>query len=116
MSTKVTKKPDRLRRRSDFLRVKDAGKKWVSPTVILQVGTGETPGIRYGITATKKTGNAVIRNRIKRRLREAVRTVTKNIDASADIVLIGREATATCDFAALLKDLKWCLKRLEIGA
>lgn len=115
MSLKAKSTPDRLKRRSDFLRVKDAGKKWISPTVIVQVGNGETPGIRYGITATKKLGNAVVRNRVKRRLREAVRKVfTPALEKSADIVLIGRTETATCPFENLVRDLKWCLKKLEI--
>lgn len=116
MPTTVIKKPDRLKRRSDFLRVKDAGKKWVSPTVIVQLGNGEAPGIRYGVTATKKLGNAVVRNKVKRRLREAVRSILKEATQKpADIVLIGRDATATCEFAVLVKDLKWCLKKLEIA-
>jgi ribonuclease P protein component len=114
MSVKTASKTDRLKRRSDFLRLRDAGKKWVSATVIVQAGTGETPGIRYGLTATKKLGNAVIRNRIKRRLREAVRRVLKDKTSSADIVLIGRVETATCDFQTLVKDLGWCLRKLEI--
>lgn len=116
MTTKAPNKTDRLTRRSDFLRVKDAGKKWVSPTVIVQAGNGETPGIRYGVTATKKLGNAVVRNKVKRRLREAVRMILKDAtQAPADIVLIGRDSTASCDFQTLVKDLKWCLKKLEIG-
>lgn len=117
MSTPGPKKPDRLRRRSDFLRVQGAGRKWVSPTVIVQAGPGETPRIRFGLTATKKLGGAVVRNRIRRRLREAVRQLLKAAPQAVavhDIVLIGRAETATCPFPALLKDLKWCLKRLEV--
>ena len=116
MSKKAKTTPGRLKGRSDFLRLRDAGRKWVSPTVIVQAGTAESPGIRYGITATKKTGNAVTRNRIKRRLREAVRVALADAQAPVDIVLIGREQTATCPFATLVKDLRWCLKRLEVTA
>jgi ribonuclease P protein component len=114
MSTKTASKKDRLKRRSDFLRLRDSGKKWVSPTVIVQAGDGEA-GIRYGITATKKLGNAVVRNKVKRRLREAAKVAIKGAAKNADIVLIGRVETATCDFQALVKDLKWCLKKLEIA-
>ncbi len=122
MSNQTPKGPERLKRRSvllrlkkrgDFLRLRDAGKKWVSGSVIVQAGDGETPGIRYGVTATKKLGNAVMRNKVKRRLREAVKKVITK-DVQADIVLIGRTETATCDFQTLVKDLSWCLKKLGI--
>lgn len=106
--------PGKLKKRADYLRLQKDGKKWVSPTVIVQAGTGETGAIRYGLTATKKTGNAVIRNRIKRRLREAVRAVLPDTDLPFDIVLIGRTETAECDFTNLKKDLRWCLKRLGV--
>lgn len=61
---------------------------------------------RFGFTATKKLGNAVVRNRIRRRLREAVRLVApEQARAGCDYVLIAREAAATRPFAALEKDL-----------
>ncbi len=119
MSKKTTPQADRLKRRSDFLRLRDSGRKWVSGTVIIQAGDGQGSGIRYGLTATKKLGNAVTRNRIKRRLREAVRAVLRDArreqaEKNADIVLIGRSAALDCDFAVLVKDIGWCLRKLEI--
>jgi ribonuclease P protein component len=114
MSNKAPKSPDRLKRRSDFLRLQQDGRKWVSPTVIVQAGTGKDSAIRYGITATKKLGNAVTRNRVKRRLRAAVRKSIADGALPFDIVLIGRTETATCPFETLVKDLRWCLKRLDV--
>ena len=61
---------------------------------------------RFGFTATKKLGNAVVRNRIRRRLKEAVRLVAPDhARPGCDYVLIAREAAATRPFAALEKDL-----------
>lgn len=61
---------------------------------------------RFGFTATKKLGNAVTRNRIRRRLKEAVRLVAPGAaSAGCDYVLIAREAAATRPFAALERDL-----------
>lgn len=97
------------------MRLRDDGRRWVSPTVIVQVAApGLAPGVRTGFTATKKIGGAVIRNRVKRRMREAARQVTGTIEASCDIVLIGRSETATCRFTHLVRDLRWCLRRLEV--
>src|SRR5688572_1790656 len=108
MPTSSNKTPGRLKRRSDFLRVAGTGKKWISPSVIVQCDTGSGEGVRFGLTATKKTGNAVVRNRIRRRLRAAANKVLLDIN-NTDVVLIGRTATATCPFDQLVKDLSWCL-------
>lgn len=94
------------------MRVAGTGKKWISPSVIVQADTsGE--GVRFGLTATKKLGNAVIRNRIRRRLRAAANIALLGMEKT-DVVLIGRTATATCPFDQLVKDLRWCLRRLDI--
>lgn len=95
------------------MRLRD-GRKWISPSVIVQLDDNAGPGVRIGITATKKLGGAVVRNRVKRRLRAAARLALGAIQTPVDIVLIGREATASCPFATLLKDLRWCLRRLEV--
>lgn len=108
---------DRLKKRSDFLRVQQAGKKWVSKTVIVQTAPAQIQGARhYGITVTKHVSKlSVDRNRIKRRLRAACADVLPGIlKEGTDIVLIGRAETGRCDYAELTRDLAWCLKRLEI--
>lgn len=114
MSKKAEPKTDRLKKRSDFLRVQGEARKWVSPTVIVQAGKGEGTGPRFGLTATKKLGNAVIRNRIKRRLRAAAKTALAGAMIPNDIVFIGRVETATCPFEVLLKDMRWCLRKLDV--
>jgi ribonuclease P protein component len=68
---------------------------------------------RLGLTVTKKLGTAVIRNRIKRRLREAARLVfLENAAAGFDYVAIARPAALTADFSVLLDDMKRALLRL----
>lgn len=73
--------------------------------------------IRVGFTVSRKVGNAVVRNRVRRRLREIARQV---IPAEArpglDYVLIGRQAALTRDFAALRRELQEALKRLKVQA
>lgn len=109
-----TKKIDRLKKRSDFLRVQAAGQKWVSKGVIIQIAKNEDGGRRYGLTVTKRTAKeAVVRNRIKRRLRAACAEVLPSVlKPGHDIVLIGRAETARRDYAELRQDIAWCLGKL----
>lgn len=109
------KKPGRLKKRPEFLCVANKGNKWVSETVIVQSMPTDTNEIRVGYTATKKIGNAVIRNRAKRRMRAAMDEITKTHHLKpTDIVLIARDTVASCEWESLTKNLTWCLKRLNL--
>ena len=105
---------DRLRQRADFLAVAN-GARVNSDAFTLQARRRDDLGpIRIGFTVTKKNGTATERNRIRRRLREAVRRV----DAVAmrphhDYVLVGRRTALTRDFAIMLDDLRSALRRLD---
>ncbi len=72
--------------------------------------------LRFGITVTKKIGNAVMRNRMKRRLRALAREILPQQGvAGADHVLIGRENGIERDFAALRSELEAALARAAAG-
>jgi ribonuclease P protein component len=71
---------------------------------------------RLGFTVTKKIGNAVIRNRTRRRLKEAARIVlAENSSSGVDLVLIGREATRGRDFMVLQEDLRRALVKVGVA-
>ena len=73
-------------------------------------------GLRYGITVTKKIGNAVVRNRMKRRFRALLRDLLPQEGlADHDHVLIGREGGIERDFSALRDDLALSFARLREG-
>jgi ribonuclease P protein component len=111
----------RLTKRAQFLHVR-AGVRAARPTVLVEARRrAEDGAMGLGFTASKKVGGAVIRNRAKRRLREAARQLLpKHGLSGVDYVLVARQSTPDADWAALLDDLKSALIRLaadlETGA
>ena len=105
--------PTRLKRRAEFLRAAAKGRKAPAPGLVLQaLARGDAGPPRVGFTVTKKVGNAVIRNRTRRRLKEAARIVLAGQDLrGTDLVLIGRDATRSRPFIALQDDLRRALTR-----
>ena len=105
--------PTVLKKRADFLRASRAGYK-PTPSFVLQARqrpADEAIGMRVGFTCSKKVGNAVARNRAKRRLREIARLLLPQLGRDGwDYVLIGkREATAARGFDDLQNDLRRAL-------
>ena len=109
--------PGRLKRRAEFLRVAAKGRKAPMPGVVLQaLPRNDAAPLRLGFTVTKKVGNAVIRNRTRRRLKEAARLLLREqILTGVDLVLIGRDGTRARPFAALRQDLARALGRLGVS-
>lgn len=110
------RKIPRLKKRRDFLYVAKTPQKWATRGLVLQVRvqpeSGKLPAQRVGFTATKKTGNAVRRNRIKRRLRAlADDLLPRHAITGHDFVLIGRYDSFDRPFAALQKDLLQALRK-----
>jgi len=101
---------DRLKKRSDFLKVASSHKSRVCPAFILQVGSTENLVSRVGFTASRKIGGAVERNRGKRRLRVLARNLP--LTPLHDYVFIARKAILTRDFMSLEKDLRWAIKSI----
>jgi ribonuclease P protein component len=107
----------RLKRRADFRRAAAKGRKAPAESLVLQalLRDDDAP-VRVGFTVTKKIGNAVVRNRTRRRLREAARLVLEQHPVSgADLVLIGRTSTRTRPFLVLQDDLRRALVRVGLA-
>ena len=90
-----------------------SGRKAAIGGVVLQaLQRGDDGPARLGFTVTRKVGNAVVRNRTRRRLKEAVRLLLRNCPVrGADLVLIGRDSTRKRDFRLLQADIRRALDR-----
>ena len=107
-----------LKKRADFLHIGKAGKRFACPFfVVIALKRPETSEntIRTGYTVSKKVSKkAVTRNRIKRRMREAVRTIMPEYGYAAhDYIIIARRAAETAEFAELTERLQFALKWLH---
>ena len=108
----------RLKKRVDFVRIAKQGQKWVSPGLIVQamrrpiLHSGEDQGPRFGFTASKKVGNAIKRNKAKRRMRALVQAFMDQADKNLDFVLIARQSTVDYDFQKLAGEVETAFKKL----
>jgi ribonuclease P protein component len=108
--------PGRLTRRAEFLRVSAKGRKAAVHGLVLQALPREDDAVvRLGFTVTKKVGNAVVRNRTRRRLKEAARLLLRERPAvGADLVLVGRDGTRGRKFSVLMDDLSRALDKAGV--
>ena len=110
----------RITGRPDYLAVAATGRKWVTPSFILQArppsctnSDDEMASARVGFTVSKKVGNAVKRSRARRRLKEAARTsFPSKAPAGWDFVIIGRAAAIDYPFEKMGADMRWALAKL----
>lgn len=116
MPPELARPPERLKRRAEFLRVASKGRRTSVHGLVLQaLLRGDDGPARIGFTVTKKVGNAVIRNRTKRRLREAARLLARDAPMQGvDLVLIGRDTTRTRPFALLMDDMRRALDKAGV--
>lgn len=114
MSTRVTSQ-DVLTARADFLAA-NRGLRVPARGFVLLVRPNEGRGMRYGITVTKKIGNAVVRNRMKRRFRELLWAhLPEHGLPNHDHVLIGRDGGVERDFGKLSSELVGALEKAARG-
>ena len=115
----MTRPLSTIRKRADFIAA-NSGLRVARPGFVLLVKPnardGEGRGTRFGITVTKRIGNAVVRNRMKRRFRELLRDALPERGLpDHDHILIGREGGVERDFTAMQAELDEALARAAAG-
>ncbi len=107
---------ERLRQRADFLAAA-SGIKVPATSFVLQLHKRADRGpVRFGFTVSKKVGNAVERNRVRRRLREIVRLSDQDrMQSGHDYVLVGRRAALSQPFDRLAQEFEGALRRAQAG-
>jgi ribonuclease P protein component len=102
---------ERLRHRHEFERVFQRGTKQVSPAFVWYVLSTSGPCSRLGMAVSKRVGNAVVRNRVKRYIRECFRRHKMQFDPSCDIVVVARRQAADLQYAESVQQFTSVLRR-----
>lgn len=106
--------PNRIKKRKYFLLAAHNGRKFVAKGLVVQVIKNNLPDVkRVGFTTTKKLGCAVVRNRVRRRLREICRLMFVNVPNGYDYVFVGRQATIDRPFDMLQKDARYIVAQIR---
>jgi len=100
----------------DFRRIQEGSASRSHPTVLVRVRRNDLDSSRYGISTSRKLGGAVVRNKVRRRIRSILRTLASRIAPGWDILIVCRPAAATVsqhELAATLTRLLGAAKVLE---
>ena len=103
-----------IKKNWEFLKMYKKGRFYVGRHIILYTMPNKQEFNRIGITASKKTGNSVRRNRIRRLIRENYRLFENFVKDGRDILFVARPSEAFPEFSDIRKEMKFLLKKLEI--
>jgi ribonuclease P protein component len=98
-----------LTKSEQYALVYEKGSSWISGLVVMKALPNGLTWSRYGFSVSRRVGKAVVRNRVKRRLREILRSV--QLEPGWDIIFIARPPAAGADFASLGKSVQGLLSR-----
>ena len=109
------RKQHRLRKSKDFAAVRREGKSWADRRLVLVARRTDGEHSRFGFSVSKRVGNAVVRNRVKRRLREAARVeLLPHMESGWDFVVIARKDAASADYHRLNRSLLRLFRRAKL--
>ncbi|MBN2007571.1 MAG: ribonuclease P protein component [Anaerolineae bacterium] len=114
MERQIWQKAMRLRRPEEFKQVWSKGRSWAHPLLILWALPNDLGRVRVGITASRKVGKAVARNRARRLLREAARQLYHHIASGWDVVLVARAPLLEVKAPDVMQALESLLRRSQL--
>lgn len=101
-----------LTKSRQYAEVQTKGRSWSSALLVMRAMPNDLPGSRIGFSVSKRVGNAVVRNKVKRRLREILRVLS--LRPGRDIVFIARPPSATASFASIREAAHGLLSRADL--
>ena len=101
-----------LTKRAQYLAVYKSDKSWVDNLVVVKVLPNELEFSRYGFSVAKEVGKAVVRNRVRRSMKEIIRRIV--VKPGWDIVFIARPTAAAADYHQLKKSMEKLLLRAHL--
>ena len=110
----IMKRATTLKRNYEFRRVYHKGKSGVSSLLVVYARPNRGAGNRLGVTVSTKLGKAVVRNRVRRRLREIYRLSQPELKQGYDVVLVARGRAAAASYAELARAYRRSCERLEL--
>jgi len=104
----------RLKKRKDFSQVFGTGRSAASSLMVVYTMPRESTSVRIGFSAGKKLGNAVVRNRARRRLKEMVRQFLPRLKGGRDLVVIARAGAVKATWPELEREFQQICRRLKM--
>ena len=103
-----------IKENREFMFLYKKGKSYCADCLVIYVRKNKNRGLRLGITVTKKIGKAVVRNRIRRRIRESFSANLNEISPCCDVIIVARSKAAESSYAELNSALRYLLHKAEL--
>lgn len=110
----MLKRINRLKKRYQFNYVYKSGEHFSGEHIVLYVASSKTKNIKVGLAVTKKVGHAVVRNKVRRRLREIIKTQVPNLKQNNNIIVVARDNITEASFEKLSNEFLKLIKKANL--
>jgi len=110
----MLKRINRLKKRYQFNYVYKSGEHFSGEHMVLYVASSKTKNIKVGLAVTKKVGHAVVRNKVRRRLREIIKKQVPNLKQNNNIIVVARDNITEASFEKLSNEFLKLIKKANL--